>query len=455
MASRLRHHRQMNAPSARGIFAALLAAAAPLPQGRAEPIRWESNLPLEKITFSAQIRQRFELQGDYDHLHDVPDDNDFVGSRIRMGFDIAATDRVGAFLQAQDSRNWGGNPTTSTGNQVSRLEGFDLHQGYARFALDRTWSARLGRQELAFGTEKLVSPLGWSNVGRAFDAARVTHDGDLLKADLWASRLGESPTGTEDDISFHGLHATWKGIEGHPFDLYALWSLDQRRSRGEIPTEQMDTTDFWTTGAQYSQAKVPFGPGEADWGAEIDFQEGRRGTDELRAQALHGRVGYTWPDFPGAPRVGYHYDLATGDSDPADGREETFDQLHPLGHEYHGYIDFVGRRNLVAHRCQIGVTPHPDWWLGLDHHFFYLESAQDHLYAADGTVRRTNPATGGISKQVGAEADLTARYTVNRYWTLQAGYSYFDTGRFFGQTRTAATGQGDADLLYLQSTLSF
>ena len=40
-------------------------------------------------------------------------------------------------------------------------------------------------------------------------------------------------------------------------------------------------------------------------------------------------------------------DIASGDDDPTDGDLETFNQLFPLGHAYFGYIDVIGRQNII------------------------------------------------------------------------------------------------------------
>lgn len=426
----------------------------PPPPAGGHPIRWETKLPIERIRMGAQARLRFEDAIGHDHLKDRSDDNDFVGSRIRLDLDIDATDRSGLFLQLQDARSWGGDPLVSSDNTASRLgSGLDLHQGYVR-AREGAWSVRAGRQALSFGDQKLISPLDWSNVGRAFDGVAVRGEGDLVTADLLATKVGESPSADENDVELHGIHTTWRWIEGHPIDLYAFWSRDQRNAGGEIPTRSARNTDVYTLGARYASEGIPLGIGKADVGAEYDLQSGNRGSDDLRAEALHARAGCTLSDEPWKPRLGYHFDSASGDSDPADGKEHTFDQLFPLSHEYHGYIDLVGRRNIVSHRIQASAKPSDALSVAADWHLFRLESGRDALYGASGAVRRAASA-GGAPKDVGEEVDLTVRYRFGPSWSAQAGWSRLFTGRLFAQTRTASSGQSDAQLLYVQTTLQF
>src|SRR6185436_17662187 len=39
-------------------------------------------------------------------------------------------------------------------------------------------TARVGRQELLYGNQRLISPLDWANTRRTFDGARLLYKGD-------------------------------------------------------------------------------------------------------------------------------------------------------------------------------------------------------------------------------------------------------------------------------------
>ncbi|MGL1386193.1 alginate export family protein, partial [Vibrio parahaemolyticus] len=52
----------------------------------------------------------------------------------------------------------------------------DVRQVYVEFGAKTSgWNFRAGRQELIYGEERLVGASNWGNVGRSFDAARLSY----------------------------------------------------------------------------------------------------------------------------------------------------------------------------------------------------------------------------------------------------------------------------------------
>ena len=58
-------------------------------------------------------------------------------------------------------------------------------------------------------------------------------------------------------------------------------------------------------------------------------------------------LGYTFPVKDLSPRAYFEFDYASGDKKPGGG-VGTFNQLYPNGHSYLGYIDYIGRQNIIS-----------------------------------------------------------------------------------------------------------
>ena len=56
--------------------------------------------------------------------------------------------------------------------------------------------------------------------------------------------------------------------------------------------------------------------------------------------------GHTWKKVLGTPRLGFGYDFGSGDSNPADHRNETFELLFGTNHRFYGNMDLMGLRNM-------------------------------------------------------------------------------------------------------------
>ena len=88
----------------------------------------------------------------------------------------------------------------------------------------------------------------------------------------------------------------------------------------------------------------------------------------LTAEATYRGVDKRW-----TPWFTLGVDMASGDDDPRDGTTETFDHLFPLGRAYLGFIDVVGRQNIMDVRATVGMWPiEKKLMLRLDLHFFDL-----------------------------------------------------------------------------------
>jgi hypothetical protein len=159
-------------------------------------------------------------------------------------------------------------------------------------------------------------------------------------------------------------------------------------------------------------------------------------------------IGYTLP-VPGlAARVYAEFDYASGDGKPG-GRVGTFNQLQPSAHSFLGYMDLIGRQNIVNSLVGVTVSPVRDLTLSLQQYFFWRASERDALYNKQGGVLR--PGTGTTARYVGAEMDLLATYDFTRHLQGYAGYSRFFTGEFIRKTGPSR----DSDFFYTAIQYTF
>jgi hypothetical protein len=158
------------------------------------------------------------------------------------------------------------------------------------------------------------------------------------------------------------------------------------------------------------------------------------------------QAGFRLPDLPGRPRLFAGFDYASGDD--GGGSLNTFNQLFPLGHAYHGYIDAVGRQNMVDFNQGVSVKA-AGVAASAAHHVFWRAREEDALYHAGGGVVR--PGAAGSDRHVGHEVDLTVKKPLGSRWLLLAGYSRFFAGAFLDET-----GPGeDVDFIYTSVQYTF
>ncbi|MCR4295831.1 MAG: alginate export family protein, partial [Elusimicrobia bacterium] len=304
-----------------------------------------------KLSFGGQIRARAETTNVESYATPLKRRGyDLTTLRTRLGVGVDAGQGVKGFLQLQDSRNWG-----SEASVAANSANVDLHQGYVD-VLDlfaQPLDLRAGRQELSYGDQRLISPLDWSNVGRAWDGARLRWRGSNYTVDLFETVVKDVNVAKRDG-HFWGLYAFCKAAAKHEFDAYVL-GRDQRDGTFLNEHGTLGNLSDRTLGA-----RVKGTPGRFDYTGEADWQFGRRAGQRVRAWALAATGGYTL-EHSLKPRLGVEYDFASGDANPSDNKAQTFDPLYPFGHSYQGYQDLFSWKNGHDFKGSVSVDPKPGW----------------------------------------------------------------------------------------------
>src|SRR5439155_5870576 len=104
--------------------------------------------------------------------------------RFRLNAMIRPSKSVSFVVQGQDSRVF----DKAAGSQAPAFrDTLDLRIAYGEFG--STTSVRIGRQELAFGEQRLLGHLAWVNTARSFDGARVTLKSRIGQVDGFAASV--------------------------------------------------------------------------------------------------------------------------------------------------------------------------------------------------------------------------------------------------------------------------
>jgi hypothetical protein len=194
-----------------------------------------------------------------------------------------------------------------------------------------------------------------------------------------------------------------------------------------------------------------------DFTGEGAYQSGTmaaRGTtpeSDIAAYAVAIKAGYTLPAAM-KPRIGLEYDRASGDSDSADDKFETFENLFPTNHPFYGVMDYVGWRNMQDLRLSLSAKPSPTTGVSLDYHTFSLVEDGDNWYAASGAVFRTTPG-GNTETDLGQEIDLVGYVMVKEKVRIEAGYGRFMPGDYVDVNFPTAS--DTSDWFYLQAGVTF
>lgn len=400
-------------------------------------------------SFGGELRLRVENWQNFGFNGN--NDDTFALGRALLHADLHVGEHVRFFVQGISAlatdRDLPGGQRTLDVNEL------DLQSAFADIIFPTeggpTFTLRVGRQEFLFGKQRLVSPLPWANDMRSWDAARLIVELDRWRVDAFFSRYINSQKYEFDDwepgSDFYGVYAAGKvGASARPFDL-DLYFLGLNRSSATF-NGTTGEEDRFSIGARFG-GKI--GDTGLDFDVEGTYQFGDVGSADVSAFSIAALLGYTFGESSMTPRVHLGFDYASGDDSPGDGDVNTFNQLFPLGHAYFGYMDFVGRQNVIDVSGGFSIKPLPKLTLKLEGHLFWRADTSDAMYNAGGGVVR--PGGGSDESEIGQEIDLTVIYALDRHLTLEAGYSHFFSGAFIEDTGP----DDDMDWVYAMATYRF
>ncbi len=377
--------------------------------------------------------------------------------------DLSWDDTVSVHFEAIDASAFGYDPPLfPLGTDVNRS---DILQAWvdvrlAKIGDDGQLRYRYGRQVLKYGTEHVLSPLGWSNTFRNFEGHKLMlQHGDWQIDGLWLHSVdaaaGGSNTGFRSfdrpdyDRFIAGIYSTYSGLTDNTVDLYWLYSEDRNDNPNRMDGERHTFGARLAGGHAVKEAEEKVGLW--NWDVEAALQTGtddfQGGTNlDVFAGFLSATGGYTASALPWSPRVDGIFYYGSGDDDPNDNKLNTVYTLYPLGHAYWGLIDNFSGQNLIDLGARLTVSPHEKCKVAVTWHDFSLAQSSDNLYNIAGAPF----ALAG--SDAGSELDVISTWQLSEEFQVQVGHSWF----FYGSGVTnSAFARDDARQFYVQSSLTF
>lgn len=379
------------------------------------------------LSLGGETRQRFEYVRN-DDLGGLDYGDGYHLQRYLLHADLHLGERVRLFAQTQsgflDGRRAGPRP------DIDRNV-WDAHQGF----VDLRWPTgeetsdavtwRLGRQEMAYGSGRLIDTREGPSLRRSFDAARVLTRFASWTVDAWWSKPVRNRFEVFDDdpnpdVSFWGTYATRPIGDGSlaNVDAYYLGYENKqarfeqgqgRELRHSVGTRLWGKPEPWEYNLEYVYQFGSFGPGN------------------ISAWTAAHAVRYNFSDLPLKPRPGIRFDLASGDRNEASATLNTFNPLFPSG-VYFNLANPVGPANIIDLHPTFDLYPSDTVTVTLDWNFFWRESTNDGVYRLSGSLLR--PDGGSSARFVGHSPAVTVVWNPTRHISVLASFVHFRPGGF-------------------------
>jgi alginate export protein len=377
------------------------------------------------LTLGGEMRERY---GHYDQpffgLRQRAKEN-YYFHRLLLNADLHLGSSVRSFLQL------GNEVQAGRGNLrvASDADQLDIQQGFVDvdLPLDDANSAtlRAGRQEMSFGSQRLVALRDAANVRRSFDGFRSFYREGGLRIDAFLTRPVRERAGPFNDHPnrsqlFGGVYAVIPvaPVPGLTADLYYL-GLERRNARFDVGTahELRHTTGTRLWG----------GGGGWDYNTELVLQTGSFGRRDILAWMAASDTGFTFTQVKLAPRLGLKANIASGNRDPAGGTLGTFNGLFARN-GYFTPAGLVTLTNLMDIYPSLAVRPTAASDVSIGWDFLWRQSTKDAFYR--GGHIPLIPGASSSARTLGNEVDLEAGWQPDRHIRIAASYVHFFAGPF-------------------------
>jgi len=423
------------------------------------------------------------------------------------------TDNVRAYIELESFDAWGqdfrSNYITGTDSPADSSDDVEVYQSFieANDMFGYPVQVRIGRQELAFGSQWLVGT-GSSFPefrGTSFDAIRLTYGAEEWSVDAFWSKLADnSPLEEDGDVDFYGVYGSCRALQDWTFDAYWFLLRDARAIQDTndgwignaledlLNRDDYDPTTLHTVGLRAAGTIDAF-----DLTAEAAYQFGNAGqVGALFRPFTYGDDRAEFGAWAGDIEAGYSLDVAwqprvylgAAYFGGEDNRDVSFWKwLCPLSRPeasvsfnrlfsnkvYSPILDEVSAlSNAWSVRGGVEAAPTESLVLKLNVACYEAVEAFDQpiprpVYWHDYIFTLNHPfsfLTTHGDKDLGWEADLIVTYSYSKDLTFEAGWSHLFTGDGLtegnyvdlnGLTYSGGTSDEDADYFYWETSLSF
>jgi hypothetical protein len=376
------------------------------------------------ISLGGEIRYQYFYFKNEDWGESPKDKDGYIQTRYLAHADFHAGKYFRSFVQLQSSFA-NGKVSTPSGVDENQL---DLHQAFTDLTLplsnQQTFIVRLGRQELSYGSQRLVAVRDGPNNRQSFDAAKMVYSTKQFKADAFFSHYVLSKRNIFDD----GYNRDTKF-----WGAYAVVN--------KIPLLQ--NADFYYLGLSKAVTTFDDGKGKeirhsigsriwkksGNWQYDFEgvYQFGKFVSKDISAWTISSNTSYSFSSWKFKPQIGLKTELITGDKNYGDNKLNSFNPLFPRG-AYFGLAALIGPSNLEDIHPSVSFDLAKNIDLTFDYDAFWRYSLNDGIYAPSTALIYTGKNIA--SKFIGQQYATELAYTPNQFLYFRVEFTWFKSGAY-------------------------
>lgn len=284
-------------------------------------------------------------------------------------------------------------------------------------------AVRVGRQEINYGSGRLISVREGTTVRQYFTGAKLMYASPKFAIDAFVLEADDVNFGVFDNKPSHqanlwGAYSNLNIEKGGNFDFYYLGARRDKAEFEEGTGKELRhtlATRYWKSGGGFI------------YNLEAAYQFGTFGTGNINAWTTAIEFGYMFEETKFKPSINLRNDYISGDKKAGDGNLQTFNPLYPKG-GYFGFNPLIGPSNLIDLHPYLTLTMSDKLTVQADVVFNWRYSLNDGIYRPSGNFNTAGSFSN--NRFIGTTYLLSADYRFNNYLSVSCGGQYFRVGRF-------------------------
>ncbi len=395
-----------------------------------DPVKY---MPLDEsgswyLSLGGEARERYEYFNN-PNWGGGPPGSGYLLQRYFFHADFPMGEHLRLFTQLQSSLESG----REGGLRPTDKDELDLHQAFldVKFNLggDGSFVLRSGRQELAYGSQRIISVREGPNARQSFDGFRAMVRRGDIQVDGFATKPVETNRYVFDDGS-DNARALWGLYSVLPLPIFSKGNIDlyyvgYHNSNASYDQGSASETRH-SVGVRIWRTAKPI-----DYNFEFIYQWGTFGNGDIRAWTAASDTGYTFDSLPLHPRLGLKANITSGNRDPNNSDLQTFNPLFPKG-AYFSEDNLIGPVNHIDLNPSVDLHFTGSLTLSLNWDFFWRQSIHDGVY--NNAVVLVRSGKNSTARYIGNQPQAQLQWNIERHITFIAIYAHFFAGEFLRET---------------------
>lgn len=369
-----------------------------------------TELLAQEFKADIQLRPRYEYRNGYKELmKDGAYPNSLISQRSRLNLNFAQ-EKLKVKFSLQNIRTWGDVPTSS----VSDKNGIAVYESWASYNFAEKWSAKIGRQVLAYDNQRILGGIDWAQQGQSHDALVIRYKDEKQQLDFVAAlnandALYDSPYA----INYKNMQMLWYHKDFNQIK-WSLLALNNGFQYQNLDKNKLSVANQQTLGTYLKWNSSSW---NADFSAYFQTGETALGQDKAKVSAYYAslNIGHQINE-QFKIEIGTEY-LSGTDQNDTSGKIKSFHPLFGTNHIFNGFMDYFYVGN---HKNSVGLHDlygklnfaKNQWQFTLSPHVF---SSAANMYQPVNSEK--------LDAFLGTEIDLMISYKFTDYILLNGGYS--------------------------------